>query len=252
LQYWRQKAKLGLAHMRPLCIVVTGEPPLVTRKSRGGFAALIRQAIGAAWSGPWLEIDAWRAQPLPSHDQVSGVVVTGSAASVTTPEPWMTPIEDYLVGAVERAKPVLGICFGHQLLGRALGGAVERNPRGREIGTVLVEVDKSDPLLDGGVKPFLANMTHVDSVTELPQGARVLARTALEPFAALRFAETAWGIQFHPEIDAQVMNHYIQTRREQLAVEGLDAEKLVSSVRETPASTAVLTRFAELVGSEQG
>src|SRR5688572_33354713 len=104
----------------------------------------------------------------------------------------MLASERYLAGAVEAGVHVLGICFGHQLLGQALGGRVERNPLGREIGTVTAEVLAADPILSER-RPFTVNATHVDSVTELPPGAQVLARTARDPHSVLRFGPRAWG-----------------------------------------------------------
>jgi GMP synthase (glutamine-hydrolysing) len=139
---------------------------------------------------------------------------------------------------------VLGICFGHQLLGQALGGRVDRNPFGREMGSVPVELVESEPLLGSDAGPFLANTTHVDSVVELPPGARVLARTEREPHAALRFAARVYGVQFHPEIDGEVMRHYLEARRDKLDAEGFDADALIAAARDTPAGAAVLARFA--------
>jgi GMP synthase (glutamine-hydrolysing) len=140
----------------------------------------------------------------------------------------------------------LGICFGHQLLGQALGGEVAKNPRGREIGSVAVELLAEEALL-GREPRFIANSTHVDSIVELPAGAHVLARTALEPFAALRFTENVYGVQFHPEVDAEVMLHYVNARRQLLIEEGVDADELVKNVRDTPESAAILQRFARRV-----
>jgi GMP synthase (glutamine-hydrolysing) len=182
---------------------------------------------------------------LPASERFAGIIVTGSASSVSERAPWMLRAEEYLARAVEREHPLLGICFGHQLLGQALGGLVERNPHGREMGTVALRITLDDPILDRKIEPALAHATHVDSVTVLPKGAQVLATTALEPHAAVRFGERAWGVQFHPEFDPLVMGEYIETRADLLAQEGRDPAALLAAVRAAEAGTLVLRRFVE-------
>ena len=226
-----------------LCILVTGDPVARTQTRVGGFANLVRAGLAGAWDGAFVEVDARTAESLPASSSFAGVIVTGSASSVTERAPWILRAEAYLAHAVEQQHPVLGICFGHQLLGQALGGLVERNPRGREMGTVQLELAAADPLLDRSITPPLAHATHVDSVTVLPKGARVLASTALEAHAAVRFGERAWGVQFHPEFDERVMTEYIETRSQLLAEEGREPSAMLAGVRAAQAGAVVLRRF---------
>jgi GMP synthase (glutamine-hydrolysing) len=230
--------------VRPLCILVTGEPVAEVAASRGGFADLIQRGA-REYSGGFRILDVRREEPPPAAE-VAGILVTGSAASVTERAAWMLSTERYLAGVVAKGAHVLGICFGHQLLGQALGGRVERNPRGREIGTVAADVLGVDPLLSER-RPFTVNTTHVDSVTELPPGARVLARTELDPHAVLRFGERAWGVQFHPEFDAGVMRGYITARADLVAAEGGDPARLHDEAHDAEPGAEVLARFARLV-----
>ncbi|RYZ03609.1 MAG: glutamine amidotransferase [Myxococcales bacterium] len=230
---------------RPICILVTGDPVPRTRERVGGFANLVRAGLGEAWEHGFVEVDAREASALPSASSFSGLIVTGSASSVTERAPWMLRVEEYLACAVKEGQPVLGICFGHQLLGQALGGLVERNPRGREMGTVALSIVDDDPLLDRSIQPALVHATHVDSVTRLPPGAKVLATTALEPNAALRFGERAWGVQFHPEFDEQVIREYVQSRAEVLEQEGRSPPAMLASVAAADAGRLVLRRFVE-------
>jgi GMP synthase (glutamine-hydrolysing) len=228
-----------------LCILVTGDPVPRTQERAGSFANLVRAGLSGVWEGGFVEVDARTAESLPAPERFSGVIVTGSAASVTERAPWILRSEEYLARAVEQGHPVLGICFGHQLLGQGLGGLVERNPRGREMGTVKLRFLQDDPLLDRSIEPALAHTTHVDSVTVLPSGAQILATTELEPHAALRFAERAWGVQFHPEFDEQVMTEYVESRSQLLAEEGRDPAALLGGIRAALAGRLVLRRFVE-------
>lgn len=229
--------------MRPLRILVTGEPVERVLSTQGNFTKLIRDAIGSAWLGSWDEVDSRVVDPHTCHEEAVAVIVTGSPASVLERTPWMLRSEAYLRHCADRGTPILGVCFGHQLLAQALGGEVQRNPNGREMGTVKLELLQRDALLDEQAQPFLANMTHVDSVTRLPDGAEVLARSAKDPNAVVRFSERVWGVQFHPEITGDVMAAYVQARWEALTEEGHDAAALLAGARNADAGASVLRRF---------
>lgn len=230
-----------------VAIVVTGEPIEPVRERRGSWVQLMREALGDE-PEPLVELDA-RPSELPPLTGFDAVIVTGSAASVTERAPWMQSAERRLAECVRASVPVLGVCFGHQLLAQALGGEVQRNPLGREIGSVRLELSAEDSVLAADERAYVVNMTHVDAVVRLPPGAALLGRTALDPYAALRFGPRAWGVQFHPEMDADVMRAYVSARAPLLREEGLDSARILSSVEETPASRAVLRRFlAEVAG----
>ncbi|HEY6724348.1 MAG TPA: glutamine amidotransferase [Polyangiaceae bacterium] len=231
---------------RPLCILVTGDPVPATLEKRGPFAALLRAVVGSAWKGPWLVVDG-RSEPLPELGSLAGLVVTGSPHSVTDREPWVRAGESYLAEAVAAGVPVLGVCFGHQMLAQALGGRVARNPRGREIGTVGFDLRVDDPLFRGAERPYRVNMSHVDTVVEPPPGAEVLGSTDLDACAALRFGERAWGVQFHPEFDREIVGHYAMTRADALREEGLDPEAVVAAAADAPTGARVLLRFVDLL-----
>jgi GMP synthase (glutamine-hydrolysing) len=229
--------------MKPIAILVAGDPVPLAQQRQGPFEAMIRRHAG---NEAWSVVDLRNGAPLPSPDAIAGAIVTGSASSVTDREPWTLRGEELLRQLLSAQVPVLGICYGHQMLGQALGGQVLKNPHGREIGTVQVEQIADDPVL-GPIGRYPINATHVDSVTKLPPSARVLATTALDPNAAVRFGEHTWGVQFHPEFDSEVIRAYIETRRELLLTENLDPDRLLAEVVETPAGPLILQRFLQYV-----
>jgi len=233
-----------------IAVLVTGDPIAQTRASRGDFLELIRATAPAFASARWQAHDARVLDVLPDLTDALAVIVTGSPLSVTEAEPWMERAAAALVRLVRAEVPLLGICFGHQLLGHALGGRVARNPRGREMGSVSFEVLEADPVV-GGPGAWLVNSTHVDSVVELPSGARVIGATELEPYAAVRFGPLAWGVQFHPELDAAVMRQYIEVRRPGLLAESFDVESAERSVREAPEAAAVIERFLRVASENR-
>ncbi len=190
---------------------------------------------------------------LPTHlDDVGSIIITGSPTMVTERLPWSEAVARWLAFELLERKtrvPVLGICYGHQLLAHALGGRVEYNPRGREIGTVEIRATAAladDPLLGEINFPLLAQVTHLQSVTELPPGAIHLASSALEPHHAFRFGETVWGVQFHPEFTADIMRAYLDVLGERMIGEGMDVAGALAGVRDTLAGAVMLRRFAQL------
>ena len=228
---------------QPLGILVTGEPVPNVRTTRGSFAEMIRETLGDAWDGPFALLDAEKGER-PRPDELAGLIVTGSPASVTSRDAWILDTEAALAAFVRAGAPTLGICFGHQLLTQALGGNVVKNPLGREIGSVEFELVQPDALFDGSPERFRVNMSHVDSAELLPDGARVLGRTRLDPNGAVRFSERAWGLQFHPEFDGEIVRGYVDARREIIQNEGIDVESLLSE--DAPESAELLRRFARL------
>lgn len=228
--------------MRPLAIVIAGEPVPAALVARGTFGQMIREAVGETWGGPWAELDGQGS--LPDFERFSGLIVSGSSSHVSTREGWIVALEQYLARAVAAQVPVFGICFGHQLLGQALGGLVLRNPRGREIGSVPLEIIARDSLLAEVPPQMAVNMTHLDTIVRLPAGARVLGRSALDENALVYFGERAWGVQFHPEMDGEILNHYVGARAAAMKVEGLDPAAVLAGTQDTPESQALLRRFA--------
>jgi GMP synthase (glutamine-hydrolysing) len=232
----------------PMLILVTGDPVEPARAEHGTFVDMIVRRAESAWVGPFWAIDArLSSDALPDPREVSGLIVTGSPASMTEIEGWMRHAEAFVRRAVDTRLPTLGICFGHQLLASALGGRVERNPRGREIGSVDVRVTGAHPWL--GFERGRVNSTHVDSVVALPPGARSLGHTALEENAIIAFTDEALGVQFHPEIDAAVMRHYIEARREIITAEGLSPDEMLHEIDGGLEGKDVLVRFCADVGA---
>ncbi|HVJ89313.1 MAG TPA: glutamine amidotransferase, partial [Labilithrix sp.] len=230
-----------------LIVLRTGDAAAPVAARRGEFFSWIRREAEAVWNGAWREHDVRdMTVPLPRPTDADGFIVTGSSSSVTERAPWMLRTEELLRELVNREVPLFGICFGHQMIGEALGGKVAKNPRGREIGTVEVRVRADvpdDPVLRGLPRAFSANATHVDSVVVLPPGARVLAETSLEPHAVYAVGKTTKCVQFHPEIDGDAMRGYVDARAHLVTAEGLDAEAIRARVVDTPDGASTLRNF---------
>ena len=232
----------------PVLVVKCGNALASLREQRGDYEDWILAGMGLRREGARVAAVQEGAE-LPDAASVAAVVLTGSSAMVSAREPWSERTAGWLRGAVAAGTPVLGICYGHQLLAHALGGRVGPNPRGREIGTVLVETRpaaRGDALLGSLPERFPAQATHVESVLDLPAGAELLAGSAGDPHHAFSVGPRAGGVQFHPEFDADAIRAYLDARRELIRSEGGDPEALLSEVRESPSGPALLRRFAAL------
>jgi len=144
---------------------------------------------------------------LPALAPGDGCIVFGGYMGVhdEADYPYLRPLKAFLGEAVEAGLPVLGICLGGQLLAAALGGTVSAGCRG-EKGVCTLDLTPegaADPLFAGLPSPFAAFEWHNDSFTVPPQALH-LAASAACPGQAFRW-RNAWGLQFHPEVDRQIV-----------------------------------------------
>lgn len=232
---------------RPILILQTGDVPAGV-KAAGNLKNFDRMFIAAADYGP-REVEVIRAQkePLPvDAAKYSGVIITGSPSMVTDREDWSEKSAVWLRRAIAADVPVLGVCYGHQLVAYALGGVVGWHSKGMELGTHTVTLAPGaacHPLLCGLPGAFPANLAHSQSVLTPPRGARILASSAHERHQILAYGERVLTLQFHPEFTGRIMEVYVnyltatRNRKSGRAVNvGLPAQ-------DTPKAREVLHRF---------
>ena len=214
-------------------------------RRHGGFPHWIRVASGLPRDRA-VVINVEAGQSLPSLEGFAGAIVTGSGTMVTERHDWSEATAAWLGDAARAGLPLFGICYGHQLLAHALGGEVGDNPAGREMGTLDIELlpaAADDVLFAPMPATFPVQLTHLQSVLRLPEGAVALARSALDPHQAFRWGDNVWGVQFHPEFSTTHMRGYLQARKVALQREGLDAAAMLAAVAATPEGRRVMRRF---------
>lgn len=208
---------------RPLSIVIlqTGETLAPLKERRGGFLEMFRVELQrGSTTGP-LDVRGVDVTEKREHDalldltSVDGVLMTGSPAMVAEDATWMRWGQRAIHQAIAAEVPFLGVCFGHQLLGVALGADVGPNAHGREIGSVDVDTfgTDGDPLLDGMPGNFRAQVSHVDVIRDPGPKLEVLGRAPHDGCHIVRAGPWAWGVQFHPEFDEEIVLAYIDARQ---------------------------------------
>jgi len=144
--------------------------------------------------------------PIQSFD---GVIISGSQSSVYDDHrPWIRRLSQWTEGAIADGLPILGVCWGHQLLAQVLGGTVKGGSY--ELGYVQVHQEGSDPIWDEIPDPFTVFATHSDHVVELPPDATLLAsnKTGVQAFRRGR----VYAVQFHPEYDRRTALSMIESK----------------------------------------
>jgi GMP synthase (glutamine-hydrolysing) len=160
-------------------------------------------------------------EPVPSRVEQDALLVLGGhmGAYDDAGHNWLAPTKQLLAAAVDDGTPTLGVCLGAQLLAVACGGRVEVGEPGPEAGVVDVRwrpEAAGDRLVSRLPDRFPGPTMHHDAVVELPPGAVWLGETPMYPHQAFRVGDSAWGVQFHPEVSLPTFRTWA----------GMDAESL--------------------------
>ena len=234
--------------MKKLLIIKTGSTFPDIQKLYGDFEDQVLQQIGIPEKDVRVA-SVYKGEILPGIDDISAIVITGSHSMVTEKEDWSVSLAKWLQCVRNLSIPVLGICYGHQLLADAFGGKVGYHPGGLEMGSVEIALStdgKKDALLGVLPEKFLGFASHAQTVLQLPPGAKLLAANDFEPHHAFVLDGHIWGVQFHPEFNRGITCSYIEAERETLMQQGQDVDALLRSVDENEYGKILLRQFIKL------
>jgi len=183
-------------------ILKTGHAPDIVLGELGDYDAMFARLL----EGQGFAFDAYDvvdgAFPT-GAEAADGWLITGSRHGAYEDHPWIPPLER-LVREIRRSeRPLVGVCFGHQIVAQALGGTVVKHPDGWRVGATRYEIDG---------QAYTLNAWHQDQVIEAPQGVEVVGRAEGCAIAALRGGPRLFTVQPHPEFDRTMMERLIEHR----------------------------------------
>jgi GMP synthase (glutamine-hydrolysing) len=185
------------------------------------------------------------------YERADAVIIGGSGShSAVNDDPFTESLIDDIKRLVDREVPILGACWGHQFLARALGGEIIHDSPTGEVGVFDVhgtEAAASDPLFSECPESYSALMGHHDRVSELPPGATELAYSDLCRNQAFRIdGLPVYGTQFHTELLPDRLIERLKLFRQYMPDDD-EFERLKATIRPTPHAAQIIQRFLEMI-----
>ena len=197
-------------------ILQTGASPDALRADMGDYPDFFERLLaGRGLTFRRYHVEAMEF-PADVHD-CEGWLITGSRHGAYEDHPFIKPLEDFIRAAYAAHVPVVGICFGHQIIAQAMGGKVERYPGGWAVGPTDY---------DFGGETITLNAWHRDQVTQAPEGAKVIATNPHCVNAAMLYDDRMFTVQAHPEFKPEFVDGLMRTRGP-----GLVPDELMAAAR---------------------
>lgn len=201
-------------------ILETGRPPEPLANEHGSYPTMIAELIKATAPANWTyrSYAALDGDLPASATECDAWLISGSKFGAYEDLEWIHALEEFLRRAFAISVPIVGICFGHQILAQALGGTVAKSGKGWGLGSS--SYDWTDPKPDWLAKTpladhenFVIQALHQDQVIDIPKEATIIAKSDFCPAAALTYGDQALSFQGHPEFSADFVADLIEVRR---------------------------------------
>lgn len=194
-------------------ILETGQLPDELSRKHGDYPRMFKRLLGGVDADLDFAVYHVTEEQLPGDvHECDAWLVTGSRHGVYDPLPWIKPLKAFLRSAYEQNVPIVGICFGHQILAEALGGKAGKSDKGWGLGVHRYALYRNG-WIEGVDGELTLNALHQDQVTELPEDAEVLAGSEFCPYAVLSYRGSAISVQPHPEFSTDFERDLIEYRR---------------------------------------
>lgn len=186
-----------------ITIIQTGEVPVSLRQDFGPYPAMFERMFARAGHDFAFEtVPVFDGAPMPDAASLDGIVITGSAAGVYEDHAWLEPLRGFIRNAYDLRTPMLGVCFGHQIMADALGGDVRKSEKGWGLGRHVYGVRQRPAFMTGAPDLLAVACSHQDQVIVPPAEAEVILASDFTPNAGLAYRNgAALSFQPHPEFD---------------------------------------------------
>lgn len=184
-----------------LTIIQTGDVPAPLRNQFGPYRRMFETMFDGTGQGFSYDlVAASDGEPLPDASTLEGIVITGSAAGVYDDFPWLDPLRAFIRDAYAKRTPMLGVCFGHQIMADALGGDVRKSEKGWGLGRHTYGVTTRPDFMRNAPAALAVACSHQDQVLVPPDEAEVILASDFTPNAGLAYRNgAALSFQPHPE-----------------------------------------------------
>ena len=233
-----------------IAVLQTGGPPENLR-SHGTygemFAEVLQPFIPAA---NFITIETEQGQSAPMD--IDGIVITGSASAVYEPHSWIAPLKKAICDYGKARVPVVGICFGHQIMAEAYGGKVRRSASGWGVGVHHYQLCENSKSVFGpkGPKELSCVVSHRDQVEDVPENAKVLAGSDFCPYGVLHYpAQNALSFQMHPEMSHDFARELLLHRANDIGPKKV--EMALASYRAPSGRDAILCAMAKFFNGNE-
>ena len=185
--------------MPRITIIETGLVNPKNRELHGSYPQMFEHMIGAADAAVTFNtVSIPASEPLPDVEGLEAILITGSSAGVYDAFEWIAPLEEFVRTAHDKKVPMVGVCFGHQLIAQALGGTARKSEKGWGIGRHVYDVAPHNGLIEG--TRIAIACSHQDQVITPPAGAKTILSSDFTPHAGLLYAGgSTFSVQPHPE-----------------------------------------------------
>lgn len=221
-------------------ILETGRPPDAMKGEHGSYPDMFVALLSKA--DPTLEFVSFAAidGEVPSDPRLCDAwLITGSRHGVYERLPWMEKASELIRAAFAAKVPVVGICFGHQLMAQALGGKVIKSEKGWGLGHHQYKVENAPAWAGKAPMTLTIPAVHQDQVVELPKGATVIASSEFCPNAGLAYDDNGLSFQGHPEFSAPFQQGLFDERLKPI-VPGPVIAKAEQSLNEYDSDSALI------------